>query len=222
VEAIPDAEAPGAPSAYYLPPAMDGTRPGTYRANTHRADERDRYTSESVAFHEAIPGHHLQMAIAQEHTEIPLVRRLAVITAYTEGWGLYAERLADEMGLYSGAVARLGMLADDSLRAARLVVDTGLHSKGWSREVVVEFLAANTALPRVEIESETDRYIADPAQALAYMVGRMHINRLRDDAQRALGSRFDITAFHDTLLENGALPLDVLESVVREWVAGGA
>jgi uncharacterized protein (DUF885 family) len=218
VEAVPADEAPGASGAYYMPPAIDGTRSGTYFANTHRAAERDRYSSESIAFHEAIPGHHLQLTIAQEQTDLPLLRRIAIINAYAEGWGLYAERLADEMGLYSDALARLGMLAEDSMRAARLVVDTGLHHKGWSRQQVVEYLSANTVMPQIEIESETDRYIADPAQALAYMVGRLHIDRIRADAERTLGARFDIRVFHDVVLDNGSLPLGVLGDIVQEWV----
>ena len=219
VEAVPAVEAPGAPGAYYLPPAIDGSRSGTYFANTHRAAERDRYSCESIAFHEAVPGHHFQLTIAQELTDLPLLRRIAFITAYEEGWGLYAERLADEMGLYSDAVARLGMLAGDSLRAARLVVDTGVHFKGWSRQQVVEYLTAYTLLPRIEIESETDRYIADPAQALSYMVGRLLIDRVRADAERALGANFDIRRFHDVVLANGSLPLGVLDDVVHEWIS---
>jgi uncharacterized protein (DUF885 family) len=218
VEAVPADEAPGAPGAYYMPPAMDGTRPGTYFANTHRAEERDRHTVEATAFHEAVPGHHFQLTLAQELTDLPMMRRLAQVTAFDEGWALYAERLADEMGLYSGPVARLGMLCEDSMRAARLVVDTGLHAMGWSRDQAVAFMVDNTAMPRVEIESEADRYIADPGQALAYMVGRLEIQRIRREAERALGDRFDIRAFHDTVLGSGPLPLGVLDEVVAAWV----
>jgi uncharacterized protein (DUF885 family) len=218
VEAVPEDEAPGAPGAYYLPPAMDGTRPGTYFANTYRAAERHRHISEAIAFHEAVPGHHFQLTIAQELTDLPMLRRLAPITAYDEGWGLYSERLADEMGLYSDAVARLGMLSEDSMRAARLVVDTGLHAKGWSRQQAVDYMRVNTAMPQVEIDAEVDRYIADPGQALAYMVGRLEIQRIRAEAEAALGDRFDIRAFHDTVLGGGALPLTVLAEVVAAWV----
>jgi uncharacterized protein (DUF885 family) len=218
VEAVPADEAPGAPGAYYLEPAMDGSRPGTYFANTHHVQERYRQTSEAGAFHEAVPGHHLQLTIAQQLTELPMLRRLAQITAYEEGWGLYAERLADEMGLYSDAVARLGMLDMDSIRAARLVVDTGLHAEGWSRQQAVDYMRTNTALTPAQVDSEVDRYIADPAQALAYMMGRLEIQRIRAQAERALGDRFDIRSFHDTVLGNGPLPLGVLAQVVQTWI----
>jgi len=153
-----------------------------------------------------------------ELTDLPLLRRLSHFSAYLEGWGLYAERLADEMGLYSGPVARLGMLSTDSLRAARLVVDTGLHAKGWSRQQAVDYMTANTPLASVEIESEVDRYISAPGQALSYMVGRLEIDRMRADARRALGDQFDIRGFHDTVLGEGPLPLGVLDEVVRSWV----
>jgi uncharacterized protein (DUF885 family) len=219
VEPVPEGEAPGAAGAYYLPPALDGTRPGIYFANTYKAEERDRYTSEATAFHEAVPGHHFQLTLAQELVDLPMLRRLAPFNAYAEGWGLYSERLADEMGLYSDDVARLGMVTADSMRAARLVVDTGLHAKGWTRQQVVDYLSANTAMPPIEIESETDRYIAAPGQALAYMVGRLEIQRVRAEAERALGDRFDIRSFHDAVLGNGPLPLRVLDEVVRGWVA---
>lgn len=218
VAAVPEAEAPGAPPAYYLPPALDGSRPGTYFVNTHQAGERHRFICETVTFHEAVPGHHFQLTRSQELTELPLVRRLSPFTAYAEGWGLYAERLADEMGLFSDDLARLGMLAEDSTRAARLVVDTGLHAMGWSRQRVVDYLRANTPLAEVEIQTETDRYISAPGQALSYMVGRLEIERIRADAERALGDRFDIRAFHDAVLGSGALPLTVLAELVQDWV----
>ncbi|SDU34093.1 DUF885 domain-containing protein [Jiangella alkaliphila] len=219
VEAVPAAEAPGAPGAYYMQPAMDGSRPGTYYANTHDAEKRDRYSAESVAFHEGVPGHHFQLTIAQELTDLPLLRRLASITAFDEGWGLYAERLADEMGLYSDDIARLGMLSEDSMRACRLVVDTGLHAKGWSRQQAVDFMVANTATSRLEIETEVDRYISAPGQALAYMVGRLEIQRIRAAAAATVGDRFDLRAFHDVVLGNGPLPMSVLDDVVGAWAA---
>jgi uncharacterized protein (DUF885 family) len=221
VRPVPADEAPGAAAAYYVPAALDGSRPGIYFANTHEVRTRDRYTAEATAFHEAVPGHHFQLTVAQELTDLPLLRRIAAPDAYAEGWGLYTERLAEEMGLYSGDVARLGMLTLDSMRAVRLVVDTGLHAKGWSREQVVEYMRANSALPQVDIDSETDRYIASPGQALSYMVGRLEIQRIRAEAERALGDGFDIRAFHDVVLGNGALPLSVLDQVVKAWVAGG-
>ncbi|MFI9011915.1 DUF885 domain-containing protein [Actinosynnema sp. NPDC053489] len=217
VEPVPAADAPGAPIAYYSPPSADGLRPGTYYANTHRVEERFRYQAEAIAFHEAVPGHHFQITLAQQLTDLPVLRRVAHVTAYLEGWGLYTERLADEMGLYSDDVARLGMLAMDSMRAGRLVVDTGLHAHGWSREQAVEYLWENTPLALVEIENEVDRYIAAPGQALAYMVGRLEILRIRAAAEEALGDRFDIREFHDVLLGGGPLPLAVLDEVVSEW-----
>jgi uncharacterized protein (DUF885 family) len=224
VEPVPAAEAPGGPAAYYLWPAADGSRPGTYFANTHEAEQRFRHTAEVTAFHEAIPGHHLQLGIALGLEELPLLRRIGEFNAYAEGWGLYAERLAEEMGLYSDDISLLGMLTMDSMRAGRLVVDTGLHAKGWSRQRAVDFLAENTPIAPVEIESEVDRYIAYPGQALSYMVGRLEIQRVRVTAENLLGDRFDIREFHDVVLGGGALPLSVLESVVTDWIVrkGGA
>jgi len=218
VEPIPAEMAPAAAGASYMPPSLDGSRPGIYKANTYRAEERDRFTSEATAFHEAVPGHHFQLTIALELTDLPMLRRLPLVDAYLEGWGLYAERLADEMGLYTGPIDRLGMLTLDSLRAARLVVDTGLHAKGWSRQQAVDYMNANTPVAPIEIESEVDRYIAAPGQALAYMVGRLEIERIRAEAERALGDRFDIRGFHDTVLGSGPLPLVVLDELVRSWV----
>jgi uncharacterized protein (DUF885 family) len=217
VEPVPAAEAPGGPAAYYLWPSTDGSRPGTYFANTYEVTERFRHTAEVTAFHEAIPGHHFQLSTALGLEDLPMLRRIGDFTAYAEGWGLYAERLADEMGLYSDDVALLGMLTMDSMRAGRLVVDTGLHAKGWSRAQAVEYLVAHTPMPRVEIESEVDRYIAYPGQALSYMVGRLEIQRLRGKAEQALGERFDVRAFHDLVLGGGALPVSVLDAVVTDW-----
>ena len=217
VQPVPAAEAPGGPAAYYMQPSLDGLRPGIYYANTFRAQERDRYTSEVTAFHEAVPGHHLQLALAGELTELSLLRRLANVNAYSEGWGLYCERLAEEMGLYTDDLARLGMLTMDAVRAGRLVVDTGLHAKGWTRQMAVDYLAENVPMPEVEVATEINRYIAYPGQALSYMVGRLEIQRIRAEATRRLGSRFDIKGFHDTVLGNGPLPLSVLDEVVSGW-----
>jgi len=219
VQAVPADEAPAAPAANYLAAALDGSRPAIYFANTHQAHERPRYTAEALVYHETIPGHHIQVALAQELTNLPLLRRLAPIDAFAEGWGLYAERLAEEMGLYTDDVARLGMLAGDSIRAARLVVDTGIHAHGWTRRQVTDFLRTNTPTPLIDIEQETDRYIANPGQALAYMVGRLEIDRIRAAAQHRLGRQFDIRGFHDTVLRHGEIPLDALADLVDEWVA---
>ncbi|WP_315863249.1 DUF885 domain-containing protein [Amycolatopsis sp. FBCC-B4732] len=190
VRPVPAADAPVAAAAYYLPPADDGSRPGVYYTNTHEVRERDRFIAETVAFHEAVPGHHFAESLAQELTGLPRLRRVALITAFHEGWALYSERLADEMGLFSGDLMRLGMVAEDSVRAARLVADTGLHSRRWTREQCVEFLRAHTVLSEAEVQSERDRYIECPGQALAYTTGRLEIERLRRFASRALGAAF--------------------------------
>jgi uncharacterized protein (DUF885 family) len=218
VEPVPAATAPAAPAAYYMVPTLDGSRPGIYYANTYQAENRGRYTCEVTAFHEAVPGHHIQLTLAQGLTDLPLLRRLLNVNAYGEGWGLYCERLADEMGLYSDDIARLGMLTKDAMRAGRLVVDTGLHAKGWSRQQAIDYLTQNTPMPVPEIVSEVDRYIAAPGQALSYMVGRLEIQRIRAEAQRRLGDRFDIRAFHDRLLADGSLPMTVLDRVMTAWV----
>ncbi|SDX99240.1 Uncharacterized conserved protein, DUF885 familyt [Amycolatopsis xylanica] len=219
VDAIPAAQADGGTMGYYLERALDGSREGTYFANTFDAHERPRHVSEAIAFHEAVPGHHFQIELAQELTELPLLRRMAEVNSYSEGWGLYAERLADEMGLYSGDVAKFGMLLQDSLRAGRLVVDTGMHALGWSRAQAVDFLRDHTPMTPLEIEAEVDRYAGWPAQALSYMVGRLEIQRMRTEAEKALGDRFDIKAFHDVVLGSGVLPLPVLAKLVEDWVA---
>ncbi|MGH3450633.1 MAG: DUF885 domain-containing protein, partial [Haloechinothrix sp.] len=218
VAPMPDAEAEGGTVAYYLAPSLDGSRPGTYFANTVNPGARCTYSAEAMAFHEAIPGHHLQITTALGLKKLPLLRRIADINAYDEGWGLYAERLADEMGLYSSDLARLGMLAQDSMRAARLVVDTGVHGLGWSRQRAVDYLTEHTPMASVDIEAEVDRYCAVPAQALSYMVGRLELQRMRASAQQDLGRRFDIRRFHDVVLGSGPLPMSILDTVVRDWV----
>ncbi|ROS38265.1 DUF885 domain-containing protein [Amycolatopsis thermoflava] len=217
VRPVPESDADAGTIAYYVEPALDGSRPGIYYANTFHAGERFRHVSEAVAFHEAIPGHHFQLSLALE-LDLPLLRRVAEVNAYTEGWGLYAERLAEEMGLYTGDVARFGMLTQDAMRAARLVVDTGLHALGWSRQQAVDYLRDNTPMAPVEIEEEVDRYAGCPGQALSYMTGRLEIERIRAGAERALGDRFDIRDFHDVVLGHGILPLPVLDRVVSNWI----
>ncbi|WP_433871536.1 DUF885 domain-containing protein [Saccharopolyspora sp. CA-218241] len=216
VREVPGPASPSTPLGFYLSPALDGSRPGVYFANTADADQRPRYNAEVIAFHEVIPGHHLQLGLAQELGGLPLLRRLISINSYTEGWGLYTERLADEMGLYSDDVARLGMISQDALRAARLVVDTGLHEAGWSRERAVEFLLAHTTLPRLEAEAEVDRYISYPAQALSYLVGRLELERVRDAARERQGERFELRRFHDVILGHGALPVSALDTLCAE------
>jgi uncharacterized protein (DUF885 family) len=196
--------------AYYRPSAADGSRPGRYYINTWQPATRPRYEAEALAFHEAVPGHHLQGALAQELTGLPAFRRYATTTAYVEGWGLYTERLANEMGLYSGETDLLGMLSFDSWRACRLVVDTGMHAMGWSRRQAIDFMTDHSALAANNIANEVDRYIGRPGQALAYKVGQLEMLRLRSEAQERLGAAFDIRRFHDALLTHGALPLTTL------------
>ncbi len=216
VRLVPEMDREVAPLAYYMDGALDGSRPGVYFVNPLGATERSRTLSEAVAFHEATPGHHFQMAIAAE-TELSNLRKFAPIEAYLEGWGLYTERLADEMGLYSSDEQRLGMLSLDAMRAGRLVVDTGLHAFGWSRQKAVDYLRDNTVMTEPEIHAEIDRYIEMPGQALSYMVGRLEILRMRAEARAAMGERFDIRAFHDLVIENGALPLSTLDELVTAW-----
>jgi uncharacterized protein (DUF885 family) len=223
LEPVPDYLEADAPGAYYTPPAPDGSRPGTYHVNLHDPTGRGRAETASIAFHESIPGHHLQLAIASERTDLPAFRRLSWgHTAYVEGWALYTERLADEMGLYDDDVDRLGMLASDSWRACRLVVDTGLHALGWTRQQAIDFMVAHAPVNREEIVTEVDRYIGIPGQALAYKVGQREILRLRADARSQLGPAFDIRAFHDCVLGGATISLRVLQSRVASWVADRA
>jgi uncharacterized protein (DUF885 family) len=213
-------EAKDAVLGYYQPPAADGSQPGVHWLNTSAPETRTRYEYEALAFHESVPGHHLQFALAQELEELPRFRRFGYVTAFSEGWALYTERLADELGLYSGDLERFGMLSFDSWRACRLVVDTGLHQLGWSRDQAVDYMLANSALTRTNVENEVDRYVAWPGQALAYMVGRLELVRLRELAQARLGGRFDLRAFHDVVLGTGGVPLSVLAEVVEGQLIG--
>ena len=220
IVAVPDYLAADAPAAYYFPPAGDGSRPGTYYVNTHNPGERSRTEAESIGYHEAIPGHHLQLAIAAELTDLPDFQRFGFgNTAYVEGWALYTERLADEMGLYGGDLDRLGMLTADAWRAGRLVVDTGLHALGWTRRQAIEFMLEHTPLDEGEVTVEIDRYIGMPGQALAYKAGQREFFRLRAAARDQLGDRFDIKGFHDAVLAHGAVTLPILGDLVDEWVA---
>ena len=222
VEPVPGAEEAGAAPAYYMTGAVDGSRQGTYFLNTSEPGERHRYMAEDMAFHEAVPGHHFQLTIAMESTDLPPARRMLSDTACAEGWGLYSERLADEMGLYTDDEARMGLFAADSWRASRLVVDTGLHAMGWTRSHAVDWMTEHTPLPPIEVEAEVDRYISYPGQALSYMVGRREIDRLRGLAADALGDGFDIKEFHDVILRAGIMPLAALAATVERWVARSA
>jgi uncharacterized protein (DUF885 family) len=203
--------------AYYTGPSPDGARPGTFYFDASDPSRWTRFALAPTTFHEAIPGHHLQLAIAQELQLHPVLGELEV-GAFNEGWGLYAERLADEMGLYDTPLQRIGMLTLDSLRASRLVVDTGIHARGWTRQRAVDFLHDHTALARSTVEADIDRYIADPGQAASYMIGRLEIDRLRAHAAQRLGDKFSITAFHDTILHGGMTPLNELSRRVNAWI----
>ncbi len=216
---VPPATAPAMPPAYYMQPPIDGSRPGTYFLNTYKPEQRDKFEYESIHFHEAIPGHHFDRSLASEMEGIPLPRRYARVYAHTEGWGLYSERLADEMGLYSSEIDRLGMVSADAWRGARLVVDTGIHALGWSRQQAIEYLQRWTPIGLLTIEQEVDRYIGMAGQALSYKMGQLEIMRLRREAEETMGSRFDIKGFHDTMLVNGAMPLPMLSDAVEEWTA---
>jgi len=218
IEEIDPVEAGNAPLAYYRPPAAGGLRPGAHCVLTTEPQQRYVYEYEALAFHESTPGHHLQIASSQT-LPLPAFRRFldAEVCGYCEGWGLYCERLADDMGLYTSDLQRLGMLSFDSLRACRLVVDTGMHHYGWSRSQAMDFMWRNTATTQANVRNEIDRYIGWPGQALAYIIGRREIQRLRAEAKQKLGAQFDIRAFHGTVLGNGAVPLGVLEQLVTDW-----
>jgi len=206
-------------AAYYEHGTPDGSRPGTVFINTYKFETRPLYSTEAIAYHEGLPGHHLQISIAQELTGLPQFRKFTYYTAYTEGWGLYAERLGKEIGFYQDPYNDYGRLEADIWRAIRLVVDTGVHSKHWTRDQMVDYFHQHSAIPDADVQAEVDRYIAWPAQALGYKVGQLKLLELRAKAQQALGDRFDIRAFHDQVLDSGALPLDYLEQRIDTWTA---
>jgi uncharacterized protein (DUF885 family) len=214
----PDYEAPYSTVAYYRQPHYDGSKPGEYFVNTYKPETRARFELEALTWHESIPGHHLQIALAQELGALPTFRKLDGSTAFVEGWALYTERLADEMGLYSSDLDRLGKLSFDAWRASRLVVDTGIHAMGWTRARAEQFMREHTALTEINISNEVDRYIGWPGQALAYKVGQLEIFKLRDEAKAALGDDFDLKQFHGVVLGAGAVTLPVLDERVRAWV----
>jgi uncharacterized protein (DUF885 family) len=217
VEAFREAEAPG---AQYEPGAPDGSRPGRVEVNTGGATSRKTINMESTGYHEGVPGHHMQLAIQQELTGLPEFRRFGThYIAYEEGWALYSEKLGKEVGFYTNPYNDYGRLQDEMLRAIRLVVDTGMHAKHWTREQTVQFFHDHTSEDEIEVQNETDRYIVWPGQALGYKVGALKIAELRERARRELGDRFDIRAFHDEVLGAGALPMDVLEQRIEAWVA---
>jgi uncharacterized protein (DUF885 family) len=215
----PAYEAPYSTIAYYRQPHYDGSKPGEYFVNTYQPETRPRFELEALTWHESVPGHHLQIALAQELGALPLFRKLDGSTAFIEGWALYTERLAEEMGLYTADLDRIGKLSYDAWRASRLVVDTGIHALGWTRAQAEAFMRAHTALTFVNISNEVDRYIGWPGQALAYKVGQLEILKLRREAEAALGARFDLKGFHAAVLGAGPVTLPVLGDRVRAWMA---
>ena len=210
----------GAPGGYYMSGALDGTRPGAYYINLRDTSEWPKFSLPTLTYHEGEPGHHWQGSIAQESRGLPLIRGAFLnFSGYSEGWGLYAEQLTDEMGVYEkNPFGRLGYLQSMTFRAARLVVDTGLHYKKWSREQAIDYMVGVTGDRRSTITTEVERYAVVPGQATAYMAGREFINRIRDEARAELGDKFDIRGFHDAVLADGAVPLSVLETIVKSWV----
>ena len=216
---VPAASEQHAPPAYYYPPLPDGSRDGTYFLNTYKAETKSIFEAESVAFHEAIPGHHLDRTIAVELQDVPDFQKYVASTAFVEGWGLYSEQLANEMGLYSNDVQQLGRLGNDAWRACRLVLDTGMHGMGWSREKAIEFFKANSPIEEINAEIETDRYIAWPGQACSYKMGQLKIEELRRKAEKELGDKFDIRYFHDEVLCDGGITLPILENKIDTFIA---
>ncbi len=219
VKAFPDYEAPNQTSARYYPGSAEAARAGFFMANTYALDSRPKYEMEALTLHEACPGHHLQIARAQELTDLPMFRRQGHYTAFVEGWALYAESLGEEMGFYQTPYDKFGQLTFEMWRACRLVVDTGIHNKGWSRSQAIKFFKENSGKSDLEVAVEVDRYIVWPGQALAYKIGELQIKKLRAKAEQELGDQFDLRAFHNAVLDNGAIPLPVLERLIDRWIA---
>jgi uncharacterized protein (DUF885 family) len=219
VRQVPPESQEGAPGAYYMPGAFDGTRPGIFYANMRTPGETPKFAMRTVAYHEGIPGHHFQIQIAQELQGVPFFRKVIPFTAYQEGWALYAERLASELGFQKTPMDNLGRLRDEMLRATRLVVDTGIHYKHWTREQAITYMMDHTGMAEGDVIAEVERYFVDPGQALAYQVGMLKILALREQAREELGVKFDLKQFHNEVLSHGALPLTVLERLINEWIA---
>jgi uncharacterized protein (DUF885 family) len=207
-----------AASPYYMTAALDGSRPAAYRVRYYDPTHQSRANGEAIAFHEVLPGHHLQNAIANERTELPGIARFVILSGYNEGWGLYSERLADELHLYSDDISRLGMLGLAAVRAVRLIVDTGIHTQGWDRQRAIDLMIQHTTFNADQAAAEIDRYIAWPGQATSYVIGEREITKLRDEAKRALGPRFDLREFHDRVLEHGTVPLTILRRYIEDWI----
>ena len=219
IRAIPAASAPTTTTAYYQPPSLDGSRSGNYYVNLYRPETRPMWEVEALTAHESVPGHHLQIALSYELTGLPQFRRNAGYTAFVEGWALYSEKLGYDLGLYKDDFSKFGQLNYDMWRAVRLVVDTGMHSFKWSRDQAIYYFKQNTGKSDLDITNEVDRYISWPGQALAYKIGQLRIQMLRAEAEKALGDKFDVRAFHDKLLGSGALPLSILDVEMRAWIA---
>jgi uncharacterized protein (DUF885 family) len=217
---VPDALQKGAASGSYQQPAMDGSRPGIFFANLRDAAETPRFTMKTLAYHEGVPGHHFQISTAMQLPNLPVIRKMSIYTAYVEGWALYAEGLAADIGMYKDdPTGDLGRLQNEIWRAVRLVVDTGIHAKGWTREQAIAYMVANTGLAESTVTTEIERYMAIPGQACAYKLGQLKILELREKAKRELGAKFSIKDFHSVVLDSGAVPLTVLEQLVDGWIA---
>ncbi len=220
VRRVPEFKEATSPAAYYTMPAMDGSRPGIFFVNLRDMAELPKFGMKTLTYHEAVPGHHFQIAIAQELAGVPTFRKLGLFNAYAEGWALYTERLAKEIGMYDGDPhSDLGRLQDEMLRAVRLVVDTGIHFKRWTRAQAIAYMVEKAGMPEPSVVSEVERYIVAPGQACSYKLGMIKLLELRDRAQAALGAKFDLRAFHNVVLENGAVPLELLERLVNDWIA---
>jgi uncharacterized protein (DUF885 family) len=219
VEPVPDDLAPKYTGGRYVGAPLDGRRAGTYWVNTYALETRPLYQLEALTLHEAVPGHHLQSAIAKELEGIPPFRRYSYVNAFGEGWGLYSERIGIEAGFYQDPYSDFGRLSYEMWRACRLVVDTGIHAMGWTRQQAIDYMSERMGHSKLEITNEVDRYISWPGQALAYKMGELKIRELRERAEAKLGTRFDVRAFHDAVLANGSVPLDVLEAQIDEFIA---